>query len=66
VPRGLAVLDRAYPFAHLFHLVGMASSDSPLMVTQDGNLAIGVVVRLDFLRDGTRGLHVLEQVAHCE
>lgn len=58
--------NATYPFAQFLHLVGMACGDGTLVVTQNGNLAIGIVVRLDLLRNSTRGLHILEKVAHGE
>lgn len=54
----------AYAFAHLLHLVGMGRSDSPLVVTENSDLAVGIVVGLHLLRNVTRRFHLLEQRRH--
>lgn len=53
-----------YPFTHLLHLIGMGCSDSSLMVTKNGDPAVGVIVRLHLLCNVTRRLHVLQQRGH--
>lgn len=56
--------NESYPFAQFFHLASMTSGDGTLVVTQNGHLAVCVVVSLDLLGNVTRGLDLLEQLAH--
>jgi len=56
--------NESYPFAQFFHLACMTSGDGTLVVTQNGYLAVCVVVSLDLLGNITRGLDLLEQLAH--
>lgn len=58
------MVDGTYSLTHFFHLIGVRRIDSTLMVTKNGNLAIGVIIRLDHFSHAPGCAHLLEQVGH--
>lgn len=58
-------MRKTHSFTHFFHCIRMASSDSALVVTQDGNLTVGIIVCFHFFGDSTTAsIHLVENTTH--